>query len=494
MSRSTTTARKPLRPLKAPSWKPHKYQKRAVRFLLEHAAAIALLDPGLGKTSITLAAFDTLRKELTNWKMLVIAPLRVCYQVWPAEVAGWKDFQHLRVGVLHGKHKDEVLANHDDYDILVINPEGIDWLLKHSNGTLRHIFGGGVLAVDELTRFKNSQGKRFKLLKRMLGLFSRRWGLTGTPAPNGLLDLFGQVYVIDEGRTFGRYITHYKRDYFRPLDPNGWKWALQAGAEQRIYERLEPLAIRMAANDYLELPELIDVNHTIDLPPKVRKLYDELEDDLIAKYESGLVVAGNAAAASTKCRQICNGALYVDDDIASLVTGKRRTVLTLHELKLDMVEELLEDLQGNQLLLAYEFNHDLDAILRRFGKNGKMPYIGAGVTAKQSQDYEAAWNRGDIQLLPAHPASAGHGLNLQKSNAHHVGWYGVPWNHENYVQFIRRILRQGNKSKRVTNHHFVARSTVDMVALYDKRRKQKGEDNLFEGLLAMRKARTGKRN
>lgn len=476
--------------MKAPKWTPHGYQKKAVKFLLEHGAGIALLDPGLGKTSITLAAFDMLRQEGTARLLVVIAPLRVAHLVWPAEAAEWKDFQHLRVGVLHGKQKDDILADHANYDVLVINPEGLDWLVgKHTPGQLRKVLDGAVLAIDELTRFKNSTGKRFKMLKKILNLFSRRWGLTGTPAPNGLLDLFGQCYVIDEGAALGRYVTHYKRDFFRPLDPNGWKWALQPGAEQRIYERLEPLAIRMSAEEYLQLPERIDLRHEIDLPPKVRKLYDQLEEDLIAKFEAGEIVAGNAAAASTKCRQICNGALYVDDDVASYVAGKRRSVLTLHELKLDAVEELLENLQGNQLLLGYEFNHDLDAIFRRFGKNGKMPYIGSGVTAKQAQDYEREWNRGNIQLLPCHPASAGHGLNMQKSNAANVGWYGVPWNYEYYDQFIRRILRQGNTAKRIMNHHFIARNTVDVIALYDKQRKARGQSALFDALKALRDMR-----
>lgn len=490
MSRSTKTKSAPLKPLRAPVWKPHGYQKKAAKFLLENAAGIALLDPGLGKTSISLFVLSILLEEKLIPRALVIAPLRVCYQVWPTEAAQWKDFQHLRVGVLHGKDKEEVLASYEDYDLLVINPEGLDWLIgKHTPAILRRIFGGAALVVDELTRFKNATGKRFKLLKRVLSLFARRYGLTGTPAPNGLLDLFGQCYVIDEGAALGRYVTHYKRDFFRPLDPNGWKWALQPGAEERIYERLEPLAIRMAAEDYLQLPEFITVRHDIELPPKVRKLYDQLEEDLISQFEGGTIVAGNAAAASTKCRQVCNGALYIDDDVASYVAGKKRTVLTLHELKLDAVEELLEDLQGNQLLLGYEFNHDLEAIIRRFGKNGKMPYIGAGVNAKQSAEYEREWNAGNIQLLPAHPASAGHGLNLQKSNAHHVGWYGIPWNYENYDQFNRRIQRQGNQSKRVTCHHFVARETVDVIALYDKTRKKRGQDDLFAALKAMRSSR-----
>lgn len=423
-------------------------------------------------------------------RMLVIAPMRVVYSVWPAEAQGWDDFKHLRVGILHGKDKDEVLEDYENYDILVINPEGLDWLIdKHKPTLLLRIFGGNVLTVDELTKFKNSNGKRFKKLKKILPMFGRRWGLTGTPTPNGLLDLFGQCYVIDEGAALGRYVTHYKRDFFRPLDPNGWKWALQPGAEERIYARLEPLAIRMSAEEYLKLPERIDIKHEIILPPKVRKLYEQLEEDLLGKYEDGLIVAGNAAAASTKCRQICNGALYIDDDVASYVAGKKRTVVTLHELKLDAVEELLESLQGNQLLLGYQFTHDLDAIMGRFGVKGKMPYIGGGVSAKQAQEYEREWNKGNIQLLPCHPASAGHGLNLQKSHAANVGWYGVPWDFEHYDQFIRRIMRQGNEAKRIMNHHFVARDSVDIIAMYDKVRKGKGQDNLFAALRALRAAR-----
>lgn len=447
-----------------------------------------LLDPGLGKTSITLAAFDFLRGKKIARKMLIIAPLRVCHQVWPKEVEGWSDFKHLRVAVLHGKHKQTALES--DADIYVINPEGLEWLILGEMRTFSAArwrgLGFDTLAIDELTRFKKSTGKRFKLLKLILGSFDRRWGLTGTPAPNSLLDLFGQAFVIDQGNALGRYITHYKREYFRPLDPNGWKWALQPGAEDRIYEKLDPLALRMAADDYLELPERVDIAHYVELPPKIMKLYTELEDDLFAKMGDGIIAAGNAAAASTKCRQICNGALYVDDDVASLVRGSKRSVLSLHELKLDAVEETLEELQGRQMLLAYEFNHDLAAIFKRFGQ---IPYIGKGVSTEEAQRVEDAWNAGDIQMLPAHPASAGHGLNLQKSNAAHIGWYGMFWNYELYDQFIKRVLRQGNSAKRVFNHHYMARGTVDQIIMYDKNRKRKGQDALFDGLKALRAAR-----
>lgn len=454
--------------------------------MLDNAAAIALLDPGLGKTSITLSAFTKLQKERTAHKLFVIAPLRVCHEVWPAEVVKWKDFQHLRVGVMHGKQKEQVFENHEDYDVLVINPEGLDWLMmQHTPSQLRRALGGAVLVVDELTRFKKATGKRFKLLKKYLRLFSRRWGLTGTPTPNGLMDLFGQVYIIDEGKTFGPYITSFRRRYFTPLDPNGWRWALQPGAEEEIYRALEPLAIRMSAEDYLQLPELVNVRHTIELPPAIRKVYTALEDDLYSKFDEGEIVAGNAAAASTKCRQVCNGAVYVDDDMLSLVKGKKRTVLELHSLKIDAVAELLEDLQGQPLLLAYEFNHDLERLQRAFD----APHIGKGTNDKQAARYIRDWNANKLPLLLAHPASAGHGLNLQEGHAQHTGFFGIPWDYELYEQFLWRVRRQGNKSKRVFNHLFVARDTVDMVAMYDKTRKGKGQSKFFDALLELRAAR-----
>ncbi len=479
-----------MKPLLAPVWKPHDYQKKAEKVLLDNGAAMLLLDPGLGKTGITLSAFTKLLKQGKARRALIIAPLRVCYQVWPTEAAQWKQFQGLRVGVLHGKDKNEILENFEDYDVLVINPEGLEWLLTGGTGRFDkrrwHKLMIDTLVIDELTKFKKPSGKRFKMLKWVIPTFLRRWGLTGTPAPNGLLDLFGQCYVIDEGNALGRYITHYRAKYFRPLDPNGWKWALQPGAEELIYEALRPLALRMSAKDYLEMPELVNIRHMITLPAKVRKIYDTLEDDLMAKYGEGLIVAGNSAAASTKCRQLCNGAIYVDDDIASLLKGKSRRVLEVHDEKLNAVEELVDELQGTPLLLAYEFNHDLDRLLKKFPGT---PYIGKGINAKQSLLVERQWNEGKMPLLFAHPASAGHGLNLQKGQAHHVGWFGVTWDYELYDQFIRRILRQGNKNKRVFNHLFVAADTVDLLSMYDKTRKERNQLKLFDALADMRKAR-----
>ena len=495
-SKSTTMKTRRLKPSGPPKWKPHGYQKRAVKFALERQAAGLLLDPGLGKTSIILAAYDIRRKAKLARKLLVIAPLRPCYMVWPAEIEGWQDFKHLRWSVLHGKHKQKALEA--DADVYIINPEGLDWLIGQfmkggrfdRNGWMK--LGFTDLAVDELTRFKHSKGKRFKLLKNILGLFQVKWGLTGTPAPNGLQDLFGQMYVLDEGNALGRYITHYRMNYFYNPDGNGWKWVPRAGAAELIYEKLKNLCIRMQAKDYLELPEITPLKIMLDLPPAARKTYDLMEDVMIAKMEDKLVVASNAAAASTKCRQIANGAVYVDDDVASIVRGSTgRKVLNVHDVKVEAVSELVEELQGNPLLLAYEFNHDLDRLLAHFGKG--TPYIGSGVNAKRSKEIESAWNAGEIPLLLGHPASMGHGLNFQRGDASHVGWFSMFWDLELYDQFIRRVWRQGNKSRRVFVHHFMMRDTCDEVIYFAQRRKDRGQQALSDALIELQGMRARRR-
>ena len=465
----------------------HGYQKRAVKFLLEHGAAALLLDPGMGKTAVVLKAIDALRKAGTGGKALVIAPLRVAQLVWPAEPGEWADLEHLRVGLLHGPKKAKVLADHENYDILVINPEGLPWLLgKGGTAELRSFKSLNIdtLVIDELTKFKNTKGTRFKILKKYLTTFQRRWGLTGTPAPNGLIDLFGQMLILDLGRALGEYITHYRMKYFVNPDGQGWKWVLQAGAADLIYERIRPLAMRASAEDHLELPEIVPIKKYIDLPPKVQAIYDELEEELIAGVANKQIVAGNAAAASSKCRQICNGAVYVDDDLASRVAGKKRSVVDMHDLKMDVIEELLDELQGEPLLVAYDFNHDLDRLRKRFKD---VPYIGAGVSLERAREIEKEWNAGNIPLLLGHPSSMGHGLNFQKSNAQHVAWFNMFWDLELYDQFIKRVRRQGNKAKRVFVHHIMARDTVDEIVYHVQRSKTKTQNALLEALSSKRR-------
>ena len=482
-------------------WTPHAYQKKAVKFLLEHAASALFLDPGLGKTSITLAAIKLLKQKKVLDKVLLIAQLRVCYSVWPKEVEKWNDFEHLKVVVLHGPNKEALLK--EDADVYVINPEGLDWLLqvkktkvvspKTGKVTTKvdvdlrrwKTFGFDTLVIDELSKFKHTSTNRFKSLKLVLNTFRRRWGLTGSPASNGLMDLFGQCYILDQGRTLGHYITHYRMKYFNPSH-DGFSWVLREGADEEIYERLAPLALRMAADDYLDMPTLIENNIRVDLPGDVLQVYSQLEDDLIAKLGDGVVVASNAAAASMKCRQVVNGGIYLDPDIEKLVKApkSKREWLNLHTEKVDALADLIEELQGSPLLVAYDFEHDLDRLRERLGQD--VPYIGGGVSAKRSAELEKAWNAGELPVLLGHPQAMAHGLNLQEVG-HHVCWHSLTWDFELYDQFIRRVLRQGNKSKKVFVHHIIAKGTIDEVVLSALKSKRKGQNALFDALKKLRK-------
>lgn len=477
-------------------WKPHTYQKKAVKFLLEHAAAALFLDPGLGKTSITLAAVKLLKQKKLLNKVLLIAPLRVCHSVWPREIDKWEDFGQLKVVVLHGPNKDELLKQ--DADIYVINPEGLDWLLqvkksKTPSGKTKvdvdlrrwKALGFDTLVIDELSKFKHTTTNRFKSLKLVLHTFSRRWGLTGSPASNGLLDLFGQCFILDQGRTLGPYISHYRMQYFLPSH-DGFSWNIREGAEQEIYERLNPLALRMAAEDYLDMPVLIENNIRVDLSESVRRVYDQLEDDLIAKIDSKVVVASTAAAASIKCRQVANGGIYLDPDVEKLIKlpKTKREWVNLHTEKVDALADLIEELQGSPILVAYDFAHDLDRLQERLGK--EVPYIGGGVSAKRSAELEREWNAGKLPVLLGHPQAMAHGLNLQEVG-HHVAWHSMTWDFELYDQFIRRVLRQGNKSKKVFVHHIMARGTVDEAMLAAVKSKKKGQNALFDALKKLSK-------
>lgn len=478
-------------------WQPHAYQKKAVKFLLEHAAAALFLDPGLGKTSIVLAAIKLLIKKKQISKVLIIAPLRVCQAVWPAELEKWTDFEGLRMVVLHGKDKEELLKV--DADIYVINPEGLDWLMqptkKRSPKTGKisvtidmrrwKKFGFDTLVIDELSKFKHIGSTRFKLMKEVIKTFGRRWGLTGSPAANGLMDLFGQCYMIDEGRTLGPYITHFRRKYFLPGFDSAYSWVLREGADQEIYARIKPLALRMAAEDYLDMPKLIENNIKVELPDSVRRIYDELESDLITKLDEGKVTAATSGAASMKCRQVVNGGIYLDQEVIALVKlpKSKREWVDLHDAKTDAIEDLVDELQGSPLLVAYDFNHDFARLQKRLGD---VPYIGSGTTAKELKIIEAKWNDGKIPVLLAHPQSAGHGLNLQGA-CHHVAWHSMTYDFDLYDQLNRRVRRQGQQESHVFVHHIMASGTIDELILQVLKSKNRGQQALFQALKKYRK-------
>jgi SNF2 family DNA or RNA helicase len=439
---------------------PHPYQKRAIKFMIERACAALFLDPGLGKTSITLAAFQLLKREGMVESALVIAPLRPARSVWPGESKKWDDFAELSVNVLHGPDKTDRFVARSDID--VINPEGLPWLF----GLLRKMrvreWPWQMLIIDESTRFKHTQTQRFKQLKPHLLRFRRRYILTGSPAPNGLLDLFGQVYILDVGNSLGRFITKYRFDFFDSTGYGGFKFKIKDGAEKRIYKKLAPLVLRMDAKDHLKLPPLVNNRVEVELPPKAQKIYDAMDKLLIAAVEDETVTAVNIAAASIKCRQIANGGIYKDEG----------SWAHIHEAKVEATAEIVEELSGKPALIAYEFKHDLERLKREFGKD--TPHLGGGVTGKRQAEIEEAWNAGELPILLAQPQSVAHGLNLQGVGAA-VIWHSLTWDLENYEQLVRRIWRQGQK-ERVVVHHLVAKDTVDeaiMAALASKDRTQR---------------------
>lgn len=464
-------------------FKPHKYQEKAIAHLLSNPRAGLFLDPGLGKTAITLAAFDILREQKLTGGMLVVAPLRVAHSVWPAEIKHWRDFSHLSCVVLHGRDKDKLVR--EPHDVYVVNYDGLVWLIE--SGAMKQLQKQGVdmLVFDELSKMKAHGTKRFKAMKPHLQKFRRRVGLTGSPAANGYMDLFGQMFCLDRGERLGQYVTHFRYNYFLPDGP--YKWRLKPGAEEKIKNRIKDIVLSMSAEDYLELPPVSEVRVEVELPPKVRKVYEEVEDDLFSLLDSGAVLtAPNVASAISKCKQIANGAVYLGS--VDPVTGeplKDKQWEELHKEKVEALLDLVDELQGQQVLIAYEFQHDLERLLKALPKG--TPYIGGGTKAREAVAIEKAWNAGEIQLLLGHPQSIGHGLNLQQSGARNVAWFSPTWNYELYDQFNRRIRRQGTKADRIRIYHLVAKNTVDIDVIAALRKKGSAQDRLMEALKERRR-------
>lgn len=384
----------------------------------------------------------------------MVAPLRPCYSVWPREADKWEDFSEITYAVIHGPNKQRQLDL--DVDVHIINPEGLKWLFDKDHPSRFRQWD--ILCIDESTKFKDSQTARFKSLKPRLDAFTRRWILTGSFSPNGLMDLFGQVYVLDLGRALGKYITHYRTAYFRTEAWDPYHYIAVEGAVDKIIDRIDPLTLRMKAEDYIRMPEKIIHDILVQLPQEARKTYKEIEDDLITKLEAGFIVAANAAVAGGKCRQVCNGALYINEQHDHVV---------LHDEKIVALDELIESLQGAPALVMYEFDHDRTRLLRHFG--GETPVIGGGTSARRADQYIQEFNAGRLRLLLCHPASMAHGLNLQEA-CHHIIWFGLTWNLEYYDQSIARIYRQG-QTKPVFVYRILVEDSLDQrvaEALNDK--------------------------
>lgn len=470
--------------------KPHAYQKRGVEWLLSHGGAGLFADPGSGKTGIVLRALLALKQSKVGRRTLVVTTKRIAREVWPAEPvewagSAWDGVNDLKVVVLHGDHKDDLLT--EPADIYVVNFDGLPWLAPH---LLK--LGCDTLVIDESSKIKNSSTRRFKILKPFLTSFKRRWILTGSPNPNGYLDLFGQIYIIDLGLALGKYVTHYRFNYFYQTGYGGYTWALKPGADKEITEAVRPYIFRLETGDYVKLPKVVPNVVRVELPPEARRVYDELEEDLITRLSSGRrVIAVSAGAAAIKCAQVANGGLYHHDEVlgAAPSTPKERllalvpqtaprTWTNIHEAKIEAVQEIVEGLQGKPVMIVYDFLHDLDRLEKAFGK---CPVMGGRTTEKEFAAIYRDWNLGRVPILFVHYQSVSHGLNMQKSG-NHIILHSLTHNYDDYDQLIRRISRQGAKFSQVFVHHIVARGTVDEAKMRNLKKKGKTQGDFLEAL------------
>ena len=463
-------------------YNPHPYQINGIQLIAGRNNGALLLDPGLGKTSMSLGAFLVMKEAGAVQRMLVIAPLRPARLVWPQEVAKWADFAHLRVSLVLGTAKQRQAALQADADIYVVNCDNTAWLFEPANWSLLGERAPEMLVVDESTRFKNPSAVRFKALRDHLPKFARRYILTGTPTPQSIEDLFSQAYICDEGAALGKYITRFRREFCTPesIHVGGGrviqKWHPKADAADRVYQRVNGMALRLKAEDHLTMPKLIDNRIEVELPAAARAQYKTLAKDLFLATGGGATLApANAAACLMKLRQLVNGIAYANDE------DKHTLSVAIHDAKLDALAELVEEQQGTPLLVAVSFLHEVAAIRAVLGDDS-IPYLGGGVSAKQADDIVARWNRGELPVLLAHPTSVAHGLNLQ-AGGHCVAWFGLTWNLEEYEQLNRRVYRQG-QTQTVVIHHIIARDTVDgaiLDALQAKSSAQAAILNVLKG-------------
>ena len=443
----------------------HDYQEYAVKFIEEHKIAALLLDMGLGKTITTLTAINNLMYDLFEVrKVLIIAPLRVARDTWSAEVQKWDHLKHLRYSVVVGTAEERIAALNADADIYIINRENVDWLVSNTT------FDYDMLVIDELSSFKNHQSKRFKALMKVRPKVKRIVGLTGTPASNGLMDLFAEFRLLDMGERLGRFIGQYRNEYFKPDKQKGYvvySYKPLPDAEERIYDKISDITVSMKAVDHLKMPELVSTESIVKMSDAEKEKYKELKDELILEVQDTEITAANAAALSNKLCQMSNGAIYDDEN----------NIIPIHSRKLDALEDIIESANGKPVLVAYWFKHDRTRIAERLGK------LGVQYQEIKSAQSIKNWNSGKLQVALIHPASAGHGLNLQ-AGGNFLVWFGLTWSLELYQQTNARLWRQGQQSETVIIQHIVTKGTVDEKILKALTEKDKTQTALMSAVKA----------
>lgn len=440
---------------------PHNYQAYTTQFIIKHPISAVLLEMGLGKSVITLTAINDLMLDYFDVsKTLVIAPLRVANSTWPEEIKKWDHLKHLSYSVVTGSEKERLDALRKPAHIYIINRENVDWLITKSGIT----WAFDMVVIDELSSFKSHQAKRFKSLLKVRPKVKRIVGLTGTPSSNGLMDLWAEFRLLDMGERLGRYITGYRQNFFVPDKRNQqiiFSYKPKDGAEKMIYSLISDITISMKSNDYLKMPECVMNEIDVSLSEEERKLYDRLKADMVLKLEDEEIDAINAAALSNKLLQMASGAVY----------NENKESIQIHDRKLDALEDLIEGANGKPVLIAYWFKSDLERIKKRF----KVREI---KTSKDISD----WNNGNVSVAVIHPASAGHGLNLQTGGSTLI-WFSLTWSLELYQQTNARLYRQG-QNRTVVIHHIVSKGTIDEDVMRALKVKEKIQDALIDSVKA----------
>lgn len=444
------------------NFSPHDYQAYAIDYIETHPVAAVLLDMGLGKTVISLTAIaDLLFDSFEAHRILVVAPLRVARDTWPAEIEKWEHLQHLTFSVVVGTPKERRAALMAGADITIINRENLQWLIESSGFP----FDYDMVVIDELSSFKNHKSKRFQALMKVRPKVKRIIGLTGTPSSNGLMDLWAEFKLLDMGQRLGRFITQYRNDYFLPDKRNGqiiYSYKPMPYAEDAIYRKISDMTISMKSTDHLKMPELVSSRYEVKLSEAEAERYEDLKQELILQLPEGEVTAANAASLTGKLVQLANGAIYNDDG----------DTVEFHSAKLDALEDLIEAANGKPLLVAYWFKHDLQRIKQRFDVR----------EIKSSKDI-TDWNSGKIPVAVIHPASAGHGLNLQAGGSTLI-WFGLTWSLELYQQTNARLWRQGQTAGTVVIQHIITKGTIDERILKALSLKELTQNSLIDAVKA----------
>ena len=442
-------------------YKPHEYQSYATEFILSHPISAVFLEMGLGKSVVTLSAiFDLCLDSFLVCKVLVIAPLRVARDTWPAEINKWDHLKGLSYSVAVGTEKERIDALKKQSTLYIINRENVDWLV-HKSGIPFHF---DMVVIDELSSFKSYGAKRFKSLLKVRPSVKRIVGLTGTPSSNGLMDLWAEFRILDLGQRLGRYISHYRNTYFKPDKRNAqivFSYKPLPGAEEEIYKQISDITISMKSTDYLKMPEYVSNEVFVTLSEKEWKVYSDFKEDMVANLGDEEIDAVNAAVLSGKLLQMANGAVYDSENKAHVI----------HDKKLDALEDLIEGANGKPVLVAYWYKHDLERIKDRFPVK----------QIQSSKDIED-WNDGKIPIAVIHPASAGHGLNLQSGGSTLI-WFGLTWSLELYQQTNARLYRQGQRDT-VIVHHIITKNTIDEDVLLALTKKEKTQDALIHAVKA----------